>query len=452
MHSLRPGTSAPTYSLELVLKPGQTEHSFTADLTLSVEDGPIRSWPDLPVTLDSAALLQLLPGPQRFGAGLRDALFAGASLRAAWHQAEDIAQGAPLHVQLGFSAGAEQLQRIPWELLIDPNPGYGRLALNQSRPLSRRVARERAVPITYGRRPARLRVLALVANPRGLDDPHLGLSPLDGVAEGARLRAIFAREELALLGRSIPGSSGPASLEALTEQLRAAPELVILLGHGAFDGQTTALYLESAGGELTRVPGGELASAVIAQARRPLLLLLATCESSGQSFHPDLLESIGPSLARAGVAAVVAMQDRVRITSMGAFIAALGQELLAHGQVDRAVVVARGAISTTDDWWKPALFLRPRDGRLWSLQNNRPGGRMNYEAGLHELRAMLERSAPDELDEFLVLEARLLDTLSQERLYGSTETTRAGRAVVVGALNTFTRRLFPVDFNSLCRL
>jgi hypothetical protein len=74
---------------------------------------------------------------------------------------------------------------------------------------------------------------------------------------------------------------------------------------------------------------------------------------------------------------------------------------------------------------------------------------LNYERGLQSLRKLLP---PAPLSEFHTLEARLLDNLRDERLYGDTETSRAERARVVDALNDLAGRsgLEP-SFNDLCR-
>ena len=59
-----------------------------------------------------------------------------------------------------------------------------------------------------------------------------------------------------------------------------------------------------------------------------------------------------------------------------------------------------------------------------------PSGALDYEGGLHRLREKLTEYALELLPEFYALEARLLDNLRGERLYGSTETGRAERARV----------------------
>jgi hypothetical protein len=81
-----------------------------------------------------------------------------------------------------------------------------------------------------------------------------------------------------------------------------------------------------------------------------------------------------------------------------------------------------------------------------------PSAVFDYEHGLRRLQDLITEGAPTLLSEFHTLEARLLDNLRDERLYGGTETSRAERARVVDALNDLARRagLSP-SFNDLCR-
>jgi hypothetical protein len=75
----------------------------------------------------------------------------------------------------------------------------------------------------------------------------------------------------------------------------------------------------------------------------------------------------------------------------------------------------------------------------------------DYQAGLRRLRESLTGRAPDRLSEFFTLEARLLDNLRSEQLYGSTETTRAERATILYALNQLAHAQSGISFNDLCQ-
>ena len=79
----------------------------------------------------------------------------------------------------------------------------------------------------------------------------------------------------------------------------------------------------------------------------------------------------------------------------------------------------------------------------WELINT-----MNYE---HGLRVMKSRLPQEAREEFLVLEARLQENLQSERLYGSTETSRAERARIVDALNRLALKHLGTTFNDLCQ-
>jgi len=46
------------------------------------------------------------------------------------------------------------------------------------------------------------------------------------------------------------------------------------------------------------------------------------------------------------------------------------RELLRDGQIDRAVAVARSAVSDRPDFWMPVLFMRLKNGCIWHAQSN----------------------------------------------------------------------------------
>ena len=98
----------------------------------------------------------------------------------------------------------------------------------------------------------------------------------------------------------------------------------------------------------------------------PLLTILVSCLSAGADENPleNPMVALGPALAQRGVPAVVAMQGSVTFPTMAAFLPAFFKELQRDGQIDRALAVARAAISDRPDWWMPVLFSRLRDNQL----------------------------------------------------------------------------------------
>ena len=76
-------------------------------------------------------------------------------------------------------------------------------------------------------------------------------------------------------------------------------------------------------------------------------------------------------------------------------------------------------------------------------------GSVNYERGLQVLKARLEQT--NRYDELNVLEARLRENLSGERLYGASEQSRRERAQVIDVLNRLALDVLGTSFNDLSR-
>jgi hypothetical protein len=78
----------------------------------------------------------------------------------------------------------------------------------------------------------------------------------------------------------------------------------------------------------------------------------------------------------------------------------------------------------------------------------RVGVGVDYQLGLQSLKAALPDAA---LGDFLLISARLRENIDTERRYGSTETTRSGRAQIVEELNKLALRHLSRSFNDLCQ-
>jgi hypothetical protein len=131
------------------------------------------------------------------------------------------------------------------------------------------------------------------------------------------------------------------------------------------------LWLEDEAGEVARVAGATLAGRIGELAKRPRLVVLASCQSAGtgeegRSSDRGALAALGPRLAEVGIPAVLAMQGDISMKSVAEFIPVFFKELQRDGLIDRAVAAARGAIAGgRPDWWAPALFMRLKSGRIW---------------------------------------------------------------------------------------
>jgi len=135
------------------------------------------------------------------------------------------------------------------------------------------------------------------------------------------------------------------------------------------------IFLEKANSAYDLVKGTDLANYIhdLPADSRPRLVLLASCQSAGSGLVPGgqssadqgALSALGPCLVEAGIPAVVGMQANVQMDTVKRFTPAFFTELFKHGQVDKAVAVARSQIAGQPDWWAPVLYLRLREGRLW---------------------------------------------------------------------------------------
>lgn len=136
------------------------------------------------------------------------------------------------------------------------------------------------------------------------------------------MRAALGDLRADLLADTEPGAVGLATLDNLRAGLRGA-HLLTLICHGRTTGAGTVLYVAGADGRTAQITGADLAAEIAAldPAQRPLCTVLIACEGPSQEEAP--LASVAPLLARAGVPAVVAMQD----LAMGAAYDAWGDSL-----------------------------------------------------------------------------------------------------------------------------
>lgn len=317
------------------------------------------------VRIDFDALLEQALDAEAYGAALSRALFADPRVAEAFVRARTQAEtaGVPLRLRLRLDADDDDLHALRWETLHAPD-GSGPLARSERILLSRHLDSADMTPLSLGPRGA-LRALIVVASPEGLTS--YGLAPLDVPAELDRARAALADLPVTVVAS---GQGDGATLDALLAALREGPQILYLVAHGTLRRGRPYLWLDNERGEVERIEGVELVEAIARLPRRPLLAVLGSCQSAG-SAHAGVLAALGPQLAEAGVAAVLAMQGDLAIESAARLLPAFFRELWRDGQVDRALAAARLTMRASGDWWQPALFMRVRDGRLWL--DDRPG-------------------------------------------------------------------------------
>lgn len=342
---------AGLYALEMRF----TQPGSEADVRL--EGGP--TGPAL-VSLDFAALREQLLDPAAYGRTLGAALFAAPAAAAMYARAEATATGlgVPLRLRLAIGADAPELHALRWETLRTGDGGP--LVASERVQFSRYLSSADWQPVRL-RPQADLRVLVVMANPAGLD--AYGLAPVAVQSLWASVRATLGGLQVdALL------APGEANLGNIAERLRGGHDVLYLVCHGSWQRGMSWLWLETADGQIDRVAGDTLVARIAALTMRPRLVVLASCEGAGAGqLHGEdgeAMTALGPSLARIGVPAVIAMQGTISAETVAALMPRFFAELRRDGQVDRALALARAGLQDRPDGWMVTLFMRLRSGRI----------------------------------------------------------------------------------------
>jgi HEAT repeat protein len=361
----------------------------TYPVAAELDDGSIFTGGELGIQMED--LLATVLDPKAYGLDLFDALMSG-PIRRAYDKVTGRAEretGGRVRVRLWIDDQAAELHAIPWERLYHIHRGHEvALAASVLTPFSRYTGLEIGEGEAVTGRP--LRLLFAVANPKGL--PPL-LAPIKVEQEVADLHA--ALSDLQRTGQLeitiLPGQTGLSQelkgrLEregyriatgsttlAQLQDLLPSHHVFHLLAHGQFHrrdrhGEGVAyLHLEQADGTWEPVADDEVVSGLVRMERLPRLMFLAACESAqrvGGAENPFV--GLGPKLVKAGVPAVVAMQDVVSMEIARRLTGHFYRQLLEHGVVDRALNEARSHVFDAEriDWAIPVLFMRLRTGEL----------------------------------------------------------------------------------------
>ncbi len=295
--------------------------------------------------------------PQAVGGQLFEALFRDEVLTC-WRRSLDRAQqqGKGLRLRLRLTQTPE-LANLPWELLYDRSRQRF-LALSPETPLVRYMDLPEPPPELAPQ--LRLRVLVVIASPRGLPS-------LDVAREWANLQKGLA--DLQRRGIVTLDLLAPPTLEALQGQLqRHAYHILHFLGHGAFDpaSNDSVLMVETEDG-LAQAVTGEAFSTLLHGHDQLRLALLNACQGA-ETSESDPYSGVAQRLVRGGVPAVIAMRtaisDEAAITLARSFYAALAN----GAAVDTALAEARKTLFTgccAGEWATPVLYMRAAEGRLW---------------------------------------------------------------------------------------
>ena len=361
--------------LEIVLRWRRSDDAFDVGLAYDDPSDPQdrRDYVDEPLTIDTTLLAGLVAEHEEYGKAVGAVLLNMPKVRSFYHKALATAadREIPLHLRLLIDPRAPlRYHAIRWEAMRDPDEGF-RIATRHNLLLSRYLSTPDWRPV---RSPPwhRLKALVAIANPSNLSEktrvgmPEVPLESVDVKGEADRARTALA--DMDVLELAQPGN---ATIKRIIAALREGVDVFYLVCHGGMAGDEPRLYLEDEQGRAEVVDGRILAHAIAELDRPPTVAVLCSCQSAGKgddamTSDAGALSSIGPRLAGAGVAAVVAMQGNITMRTASIFLPAFFAELRKHGVVDRAMAVARSGVSDRErDWWMPVLFTRLKLGRAW---------------------------------------------------------------------------------------
>lgn len=361
--------------LEIVLRWRRQDDAFDVGLAYDdPRDPQDRSdYVDEPLVIDTARLATLVTQQEEYGREIGALLFNVPKIRDFFNKALTAAETRNIRVHFRLIIDPRAPRRyhaIRWEAIRDPEDGF-RIATRHNVLLSRYLS----TPDWRAVKPPpwhRLKALLAIASPTNLSEKNrVGMPEVP--LEAVDLEGELHRGHAALKGLDVCELAGPGqvTLSRLLDGLSAGVDVFYLVCHGGLFGDDPRLYLEKADGRADVVSGAVLAERIAELERPPTLVVLCSCQSAGRgdedmASDEGALSALGPRLSAAGVAAVVAMQGNITMQTAALFLPEFFEELSKDGIVDRAVAVARSAISHRErDWWMPVLFSRLKRGRPW---------------------------------------------------------------------------------------
>lgn len=317
---------------------------------------------DLSVQFDVIGLRQRLLDDAAYGRLLSENLFNQSDIKNVFAMAYSSARAAdvPLQLRLLISPDASNLHDFRWETLRNPLLTDRTLATDEVIWFSRYVSSRDWRPVQL-RTKEELRALVVVANPANLATYKLEAINVDKELDSIQ-RAF---------GETIPftalASGGNATTERILAELRQGYDILYIVAHGSMFEGAAVLWLEDEAGMAARISGDVLVKRLSELQERPRLIVFASCQSAGGNVSAtgqNPFVTVGPNLAKDGIPAVLAMQGNVSITTIEKFMPVFFTEVCRHGQIDRAVAVARSQVQNRPDWWMPVLFMRLKSGRI----------------------------------------------------------------------------------------
>jgi hypothetical protein len=344
-------------SVEIRIAKATEPHNYSVELS---HPGS-RDFPTRKMILNSADLLIHNANARDYGLLLGQALFADTALGDDFRESLAVLQREGKSSRLRLRLDDPDLHDIRWERLYYPiGDQWNPMAITASTPFSRYIlAEDWGHPQPISQRP--LRILVIIATPEDLN--QYGLSTISP-AECQAVHAIFDGLPDVVPTYLETGTSTPPMLENIRRELASGYHMVHFVCHGTVRQPGTILYLEKETGGVELVSAEKLIGSFRAAGTPPYFCFLAACESATHSRF-DAFMPLGPRLvAEGGLTAVVAMSDKVSLTTASKFTAQFYTRLLNHGYVDLAANEARAFVRDNWDWSVPVLFSRLPDNRL----------------------------------------------------------------------------------------
>jgi hypothetical protein len=303
----------------------------------------------------------------------------GRTTSAGFAVARYLARTGRLRLELRLDPNDLELHSYRWETLKEPGDDTP-LAL-QTRSLLYRYQPGRTDDLLVTA--PRLRVLAAIANPATLGEPGNDMlkdltkldvnQERDTIAGGLQRLVASGTVDYQIMDRQHGAAVSPGQLRAA---LREGYHVLHLVAHGLVVKQQPQsefyLVLEKENGQHEFVSASEFRKLTDNSDVR--LVVLVSCLSASRPGENASL-GLGARLVRAGVPAVIAMQDLLPIPASRSFTRHFYDELARSGYVDLSMAATRQAMWTDErysaragsearSWSIPALVVSAPDGQL----------------------------------------------------------------------------------------
>jgi len=355
--------------LELAFRWVAEQESLDVGLRFVLSDEEVDNWvrsPEL-VRINLKDLAKLANDADAYAEALTRMVFSTPGITDFYNGSLGTAADRPIHLRLNLDTPSA-LHLVRWELLRDPKNEHPLVTTDRIR-FSRYLSSPDFRMVPWRTKQAS-RALVVIASPTNLGEYAPGgrrLAEVDVNSERRNAESALGDIETVYLA-----GPGQATLANLASELEKQVDILYLVCHGAITSDVPFVFLENPDGTADTVNGRRLSEMVFSLAHRPSLAMLSSCQSVGEggvrtSTDDGVLVGLGPRLAGAGVAMVIAMQGNISMETAQLFAARFFTELRHDGVVDRAVAAARRLVRDRDrpDWWVPALFSRVRSGRTY---------------------------------------------------------------------------------------